>query len=111
LGWKLLFSRPKVCSFNSHWLVEKGVRSVAMQSTGVYWMPQGQFVELRCIPMRIATLRTHWVLVVMDQFTRRIIGFGIHSGIFDGVALCRMFQRAMRGHNLPKYLSADHDPL
>ena len=28
-----------------------------------------------------ATLRTHWVLVVMDQFTRRIIGFGVHSGI------------------------------
>ena len=39
-----------------------------------------------------ATLRTHWVLVVMDQFTRRIIGFGVHSGIVDGVALCRMFQ-------------------
>jgi hypothetical protein len=27
-----------------------------------------------------ATLRTHWVLVVMDQFTRRIIGFGVHCG-------------------------------
>ncbi len=27
-----------------------------------------------------ATLRTHWVLVVMDQFTRRILGFGSHSG-------------------------------
>jgi transposase InsO family protein len=24
-----------------------------------------------------ATLRTHWVLVVMDQYTRRIIGFGV----------------------------------
>jgi putative transposase len=40
-----------------------------------------------------ATLRTHWVLVVMDQFTRRIIGFGVHRGIIDGVALCGMFQR------------------
>jgi hypothetical protein len=58
-----------------------------------------------------ATLRTHWVLVVMDQFTRRIIGFGIHGGIVDGVALCHMFQRAIRGHSLPKYLSSDHDPL
>ena len=58
-----------------------------------------------------ATLRTHWVLVVMDQFTRRIIGFGVHSGIVDGVALCRMFHRAIRGHSLPKYLSSDHDPL
>ena len=32
-----------------------------------------------------ATLNTHWVLVVMDQFTRRIIGFGVHRGIVDGV--------------------------
>jgi len=58
-----------------------------------------------------ATLRTYWVLVVMDQFTRRLIGFGIHCGSVDGVALCRMFQRAIRGHSLPKYLSSDHDPL
>jgi hypothetical protein len=47
----------------------------------------------------------------MHQFTRRIIGFGVHSGIVDGVALCRMFRRAIRGHSLPKYLSSDHDPL
>jgi putative transposase len=58
-----------------------------------------------------ATLRTHWVLVVMDQFTRRVIGFGVQRGIVDGVALCRMFQRAMRGHGFAKYLSSDHDPL
>jgi transposase InsO family protein len=58
-----------------------------------------------------ATLRTHWVLVVMDQFTRRIVGFGVHCGIVDGVALCRMFNRAIRGPILPKYLSSDHDPL
>lgn len=58
-----------------------------------------------------ATLRTHWVLVVMDQFTRRIIGFGIHAGTVDGVSLCRMFLRAIRGQGLPTYLSSDHDPL
>src|SRR5437899_8242111 len=57
------------------------------------------------------TLRTHWVLVVMDQFTRRIIGFGVHRGIVDGLALCRMFQQAIRGQSLPKYLSTDNDPL
>jgi putative transposase len=58
------------------------------------------------------TLRTHWVLVVMDQYTRRIIGFGVHAGTVDGVALCRMFNRAIRGQGwLPKYLSSDHDPL
>ena len=59
-----------------------------------------------------ATLRTHWVLVVMDQYTRRIIGFGVHAGSVDGVALCRMFNRAIRGqHWMPKYLSSDNDSL
>jgi putative transposase len=45
-----------------------------------------------------ATLRAHWVLVVMDQYTRRIIGFGVHAGAVDGVALCRMFNRAFEGN-------------
>jgi putative transposase len=58
-----------------------------------------------------ATLRTHWVLVVMDQFTRRIVGFGVQGGIVDGAALCRMFNRAIRGQTTPKYLSTDNDPL
>ena len=58
-----------------------------------------------------ATLKTHWVLVVMDQFMRRIIGFGVHHGVVDGGALCRMLLRAIRGRRLPKYLSSDHDPL
>ena len=47
----------------------------------------------------------------MDQYTRRIIGFGIHAGVVDGTALCRMFNRAIRLRTLPKYLSSDHDPL
>ena len=46
----------------------------------------------------------------MDQFTRRIIGFGIHRGTVDGPSLCLMFQRAIQGPSLPKYLSTDHDP-
>jgi transposase InsO family protein len=57
-------------------------------------------------------LRTHWVLVVMDHHTRRIIGFGIHAGVVNGEALCRMFKQAIRGvAAVPKYLSSDHDPL
>jgi len=44
-----------------------------------------------------AALRTYWVLVVMDLYTRRIIGFGIQAGVVDGLALCRMFKRAIRG--------------
>src|SRR5258708_6361302 len=38
-----------------------------------------------------AVLRTHWVLVVMDQCARRIVGFGVHRRVVDGVGLCRMF--------------------
>ena len=56
-------------------------------------------------------LNTHWVLVVMDQFTRRIIGFGVHAGDVDGVALCRMFNTAISTQRVPHYLSSDHDPL
>ena len=56
-----------------------------------------------------ATLRTHWVLVVMDQYTRRIIGFGVHAGTLKGVALCKMFNRAIRGQLwMPKYISSDN---
>ena len=58
-----------------------------------------------------AIVRTHWVLVVMDQYTRRIVGFGVHAGSVDGRALCRMFNRAIGGHSTPKYLSSDNDPL
>ncbi len=58
-----------------------------------------------------ATLRTHWVLLVIDQYTRRIIGLAVHAGTVDGVALCRMFNRAIRSRTAPKYLSSDHDPL
>ena len=57
------------------------------------------------------TLKTHWVLVVMDQFTRRIVGFGVQVGDVDGVALCRMFNRAIARMGVPKYLSTDNDPL
>ncbi|MGB5259988.1 MAG: integrase core domain-containing protein [Gammaproteobacteria bacterium] len=56
-------------------------------------------------------LKSHWVLVVMDQFTRRIIGFGVHVGDVDGAALCRMFNTAISSKGAPKYLSSDNDPL
>jgi hypothetical protein len=40
-------------------------------------------------------IQTHWVLVVMYQFTRHIVGFGMHAEDVDGVALCRMFSTAI----------------
>jgi len=56
-------------------------------------------------------LRSHWVLVVMDVFTRRIIGFGVERAYIDGVSVCRMFNHAVADQPLPKRLSTDHDPL
>ena len=56
------------------------------------------------------TLRTHWVLVVIDQFTRRVVGFGVEGNIVDAPARCRMFNRAIRGQTTPKYVSTDNDP-
>ena len=47
----------------------------------------------------------------MDQYTRRIIGFGVHAGDVDGIALCRMFNAAIYSKGVPKYPSSDNDPL
>ena len=51
------------------------------------------------------------MLVVMDQFTRRLIGFGMHRGAVDAPGLCCMFNAAIHGQGTPRYLSTDHDPL
>ena len=56
-------------------------------------------------------LKSHWVLVVIDQFTRRIIGFGIHAGCVDGPTLCCMIDQATRRSEKSKYVSSDNDPL
>jgi transposase InsO family protein len=56
-------------------------------------------------------LRTHWIMVVMDQYTRRIIGFAVHAGNVDGTALCRMFNEATSGQGWPERISSDNDPL
>jgi transposase InsO family protein len=57
-------------------------------------------------------LKTHWVMVVMDQYSRRIIGFAVHAGVLDGPAVCRLFNQAISSTPiLPRYLSSDHDPL
>jgi len=47
----------------------------------------------------------------MDQYTRRIIGVGIHAGYVDGVALCCMFNTAISNKGFPRYLSSDNDLL
>jgi putative transposase len=56
-------------------------------------------------------LRSYWVLVVMDQFTRRLVGIAVHCGAATGADVCRMFNAAVYGQAVPRHLSTDHDPL
>ena len=69
--------RPEPDSAGSSWLTVLGHAKDSLWSLDLF----------RC---ESAVLRTHWVLVVMDQFTRRIVGIGVHRGTVDGRALCRM---------------------
>jgi putative transposase len=91
-------------------------RPAAPESPGPSWLTvlghtRDSLWSLDLFRCESAVLRTHWVLVVMDQCTRRIIGFGVHRGVVDGVGLCRMFNRVTRGQSSPTYLSSDHDLL
>lgn len=56
-------------------------------------------------------LKSHWVMVVMDQYTRRIVGFSVHAGNVDGPAICRMFNYATSGKGWPGRISSDNDPV
>ena len=89
--------RPEPDSAGPSWLTFLGHMKDSLWSCDLF----------RCAS---ATLRTYWVLVVMDQFTRRIVGFGVQCGNIAGPALCRMFRQASRRQPLPKYLSTDNDP-
>jgi len=90
--------RPTPDSAGPSWLTALGHAKDSLWSLDLF----------RC---ESAVMRTHWVLVVMDHCTRRIVGFGVHRGVVDGVGLCRMFNRATRGQSSPTHLSSDHDPL
>jgi len=56
-------------------------------------------------------LKSHWIMVVLDQHTRRIIGFSVNAGSVDGPALCRMFNNTVSGQQRPNRISTDNDPL
>lgn len=55
-------------------------------------------------------LKTHWILVCMDQYSRKIIGFAVCKEIVTEI-LCRMFNEVLEGTALPKHIGRDHDPL
>jgi len=55
-------------------------------------------------------LRIYWVLVVMDQCSRRLVGVGVHGGAVTAADVCRLFKAAVHGRGAPRHLSTDHDP-
>ena len=58
---------PEPASGGPSWLTLLGHPKDSLWSMGPF----------RC---ESATLRTHWALIVMDQYTRRIIDFGVQAG-------------------------------
>lgn len=56
-------------------------------------------------------LRSYWVMLVMDHFSRQIVGVTVHRGPLIGENICQMFAKIVAQKKLPKYLSTDHDPL
>ena len=62
-------------------------------------------------PCESILLKSHWVMAVMDQYTRRIISFCVHAGNVVGQALCRMLNDATSGQDWRERLSSDNDPL
>ena len=56
-------------------------------------------------------LKSYSIMVIMDQYSRRIIGFAVHRGDFGGEVLCSMFREIVSNIPTPKYLSLDNDPL
>ena len=90
--------RPNRCDGRPSWLTTLGHAKDSLWSLDLF----------RCESM---LLKSHWILVVMDQYTRRIIGYGVCAGDVDGPALYRVFNDATSKQGSPGYLSSDNDPL
>jgi len=90
--------RPEPGSNGPSWLTFLGHSKDSLWSVDLF----------RC---ESAILKSYWVMVVMDQYTRRIIGFAVHAGVIEGPTVCRLFKSIIGGTNSPRYLSSDNDPL
>ena len=92
------YCRPEPGSNGPSWLTFLGHSKDSLWSVDLF----------RCESL---ILQSHWAMVVMDQFSRRIIGFAVHAGVLDGPTVCRMFNSIIGGSQSPRYLSSDNDPL
>jgi putative transposase len=97
-------------------VLAKHYRPGGSESNGPSWLTFiGQMKDsLWCVDLfrcESILLHSHWVLLVMDVWTRRLVGFDVERANIDGISVCRMFNRAIAGQVLPKRVSTDHDPL
>ena len=90
--------RPEPGSNGPSWLTFLGHSKDSLWSVDLF----------RCESL---TLNSQWVMVVMDQFSRRIVGFAVQAGVLDGPTVCRMFNTIISRTESPRYLSSDNDPL
>ena len=90
--------RPRPGSGGPSWLTFLGHSKDSLWSVDLF----------RCESL---LLRTHWVMVVLDQYTRRIVGFAVCQGSPDGPTACRMLCHIIFGSAPSTYLSSDHDPF
>lgn len=73
----------------ARWLVEKGVRSVAMQSTGVYWMPVLEVLEQHGLQVRLVNAQHTKNVpgrksdVQECQWLRKLHAFGLLNNSFQ----------------------------
>ncbi len=72
---------------------------------------KGSLWSLDLFKCESIVLQSYWVMVIIDVFTRRCMGYAVARGDIGGAAVCRMFNAAMAQQNPPKYLSSDNDPL
>jgi transposase InsO family protein len=95
--------RPDPGEYGPSWLTTLGHAKDSLWSIDLF----------RCesIGPAFRLLKTNWVMVVMDQYTRRIIGFAVHRGTLDGAIICKMFNDAASGSNWPARVSTGNDPL
>jgi hypothetical protein len=85
--------------------------AVALRGLQLSVMPETACGSVDLFRAESVLLKSYWVMVVMDVFTRRIVGFGVAAADLDGIAVCQLFNRAIARKTLPEYLSSDHDPL
>ena len=92
---------PSQLRLLAEWLLEQQVEEVAMESTAQYWKPvwgmlERQPLQYGSVQVRVGIVAYplgpggHGSILAPDHRVR------CHAGKVDGVALCRMFSRAIR---------------